>query len=218
MAYDGSAWTESEPTNSTLANEIDDVARDMKIGVRSRMANEHIWPASQTGTNNGGYHTVVSFQSQTATPSVSVVNGTTQAGVLFSSAGVPGLLYSTGGTPIAVGFVAGMIMAWSGSAASIPAGWVLCNGSNSTPDLRDRFIVGAGTTYAVGDTGGAATVTLDITMIPSHSHSVTILTGGSGLGNGGNSNCSTGATGSTGGGAAHENRPPYYALCFIMKS
>lgn len=73
----------------------------------------------------------------------------------------------------------GIILLWSGSIASIPSGWVLCNGANSTPDLRDRFVVGAGTSYAVGATGGANTVTLDATMIPSHTHTIT-ATGSSG--------------------------------------
>jgi len=49
---------------------------------------------------------------------------------------------------------AGGIIAWSGSIGSIPTGYVICNGSNGTPDLRDRFIVGAGNTYSVGNTGG----------------------------------------------------------------
>jgi microcystin-dependent protein len=62
-------------------------------------------------------------------------------------------------------FVAGMIMLWSGSSASIPSGWLLCDGSSSTPDLRNRFVVGAGSTYAVNATGGSA----DATLV-SHSH------------------------------------------------
>jgi microcystin-dependent protein len=62
----------------------------------------------------------------------------------------------------------GGIIIWSGSSASIPSGWYLCNGSNSTPDLRDRFVVGAGSTYAVGNTGGSKDA---ITV--SHTHSVT---------------------------------------------
>jgi microcystin-dependent protein len=64
----------------------------------------------------------------------------------------------------------GLITMWSGSIASIPAGWALCNGTLGTPDLRDRFVVGAGSTYAVGATGGANTVTLDSSQIPSHTH------------------------------------------------
>lgn len=49
----------------------------------------------------------------------------------------------------------GIITMWSGSVASIPVGWYLCNGSNGTPDLRDRFVIGAGSNYAVGATGGS---------------------------------------------------------------
>jgi hypothetical protein len=62
----------------------------------------------------------------------------------------------------------GGIIIWSGSAAAIPSGWYLCNGSNGTPDLRNRFVVGAGSTYAVGATGGSADA---ITV--SHTHTGT---------------------------------------------
>lgn len=48
---------------------------------------------------------------------------------------------------------AGIITMWSGSTSNIPTGWALCNGQNGTPDLRDRFIVGAGSGYTVGETG-----------------------------------------------------------------
>ena len=47
-----------------------------------------------------------------------------------------------------------MILMWSGSTASIPTGFALCNGTNSTPDLRNRFIVGAGDTFNPGNFGG----------------------------------------------------------------
>lgn len=59
----------------------------------------------------------------------------------------------------------GVIMLWSGSIASIPSGWLLCNGSSGTPDLRDKFIVGAGSTYAVNATGGSADA-----IVVSHTH------------------------------------------------
>jgi microcystin-dependent protein len=62
----------------------------------------------------------------------------------------------------------GGIIIWSGASNAIPTGWYLCNGSNGTPDLRNRFVVGAGSTYAVGATGGSADA---ITV--SHTHSVT---------------------------------------------
>jgi len=60
----------------------------------------------------------------------------------------------------------GMIVIWSGSEASIPSGFVLCNGSSGTPDLRGDFVIGAGSTYAVGDTGGSNT----ISTVPAHTH------------------------------------------------
>ena len=55
----------------------------------------------------------------------------------------------------AASFPVGGIIMWSGTIAAIPTGWALCNGSNGTPDLRDRFVIGAGSTYAVGATGGS---------------------------------------------------------------
>lgn len=86
--------------------------------------------------------------------------------------------------PVAVP-VGGIIM-WSGSVASIPAGWALCNGLNGTPDLRGKFIVGAGGSYNPGNSGGAASVNL------SHNH-----TQGN-TGSGGSHSHSQGDTGSAG--------------------
>lgn len=65
--------------------------------------------------------------------------------------------------------VGGIVM-WSGSPWNVPLGWALCNGGSGTPDLRDRFIVGAGGGYSTGQTGGATQVTLDANTLPSHSH------------------------------------------------
>ena len=62
----------------------------------------------------------------------------------------------------------GIISLWSGTIATIPTGWYLCNGSNGTPDLRGQFLVGAGGSYAVGAQGGNNTVQLDPTQLPSH--------------------------------------------------
>lgn len=73
----------------------------------------------------------------------------------------------------------GIVAKWSGSIASIPAPWQLCDGTNGTEDLRDKFIVGAGNTYAVGAAGGEAIstitiggTTLSLAQIPAHSHGV----------------------------------------------
>jgi hypothetical protein len=138
----------------------------------------------------------------------------------------------------------GGIIMWSGSIASIPVGWLLCNGSSGTPDLRDRFITGAGSTYGVGSTGGSAnaivvshthTGTTDGQNV-NHTHSYNRLDS---VGAGGNVtlvagdswNFATGntdensvnhnhtfTTASTGGSGTNANLPPYYALAFIMKS
>lgn len=54
----------------------------------------------------------------------------------------------------------GTIVLWYGSAASVPGGWHVCDGTAGTPDLRDRFVVGAGSTYAVNATGGATTINI----------------------------------------------------------
>lgn len=145
----------------------------------------------------------------------------------------------------------GGIIMWSGSIASIPSGWFLCNGSNGTPDLRNRFIVGAGDAYAVAATGGADSVTLTEAQMPAHTHTGstnsagdhnhtaairdawqgnTVDNNGGGFMYVGQNNTNTYTTstagahthtvtvGSTGGGTSHENRPPYYALAYIMKA
>lgn len=205
----------------------------------------------------------------------------------------------------------GIIAMWSGASNAIPTGWVLCNGQNGTPDLRNRFIVGAGSSYSVGNTGGSDTVSLNTNQIPAHSHGFSLSavsagahthghTFGVSLGNlktssggahthtlsgsnsatlnfdaseypywqypgyrlviggeeyrdtnvdvnlnisgstssagahthtitgsasltgsissgGAHTHSVSGSISNSGGGQAHENRPPYYALCFIMK-
>ena len=77
---------------------------------------------------------------------------------------------------IPTSFVAGMIMLWSGAIVNIPAGWLLCDGTSGTPNLRDRFVVGAGSTYAVAGTGGSTTIAE--ANLPSHTHAAGGLTGG----------------------------------------
>lgn len=179
----------------------------------------------------------------------------------------------------------GCILMWSGAINSIPAGFALCNGENGTPDLRNRFIVGAGGNYGVGSTGGSDTVTLNSTQMPVHTHTLSLSglttnevaadvyglmhllqphynsywghydgyeefgylsdttrdydwssSGGTYLSHERASSSETalmaditntkkhshsvtgsGTIGTSGSGSAHENRPPYYALCFIMK-
>jgi|TARA_B000000557_G_scaffold133287_1_gene108070 hypothetical protein len=124
-------------------------------------------------------------------------------------------------------FVSGMIILWSGAADAIPTGFVLCDGNNSTPNLSGRFVVGydaSNSDYDVNDTGGSESVTLTVNQIPAHTHNINLAVRAFyqeprnfGVGTDGSANNSE-DTGSTGGGQSHENRPPYYALCYIMKT
>lgn len=153
--------------------------------------------------------------------------------------GIPNTVSSGGGTTIP----AGLISLWSGSIGSIPAGWLLCDGNNSTPDLRDRFLVGAGNNYSVGGQGGSAdsvvvshthTATSVVTD-PGHNHTaadVALTDSGEGYFVGGDTTTGTdlvigsNTTGitvattntSTGVSGTNANLPPYYALAYIMKS
>jgi len=116
----------------------------------------------------------------------------------------------------------GVILLWSGSIASIPATWTLCDGTLGTPDLRSRFVVGAGPSYAVGATGGEATHTLSLAEIPSHTHGVplksTTLWAVDCINAPGTHDLfTTVATDAAGGSGAHENRPPYLARAYIMR-
>jgi microcystin-dependent protein len=150
--------------------------------------------------------------------------------------------------PSATPTPAGVIVLWSGSIGSIPSGWVLCNGNNGTPDLRDRFVVGAGSTYAVDATGGSADSTLpththgatstSVVTDPGHNHTYNIRSAAPFVGynaygvndssNPADLNTSTATTGITvattttnanaGVSATNGNLPPYYALCYIMKT
>jgi hypothetical protein len=142
-------------------------------------------------------------------------------------------------TAVATVFPSGGIIIWSGSVASIPSGWYLCNGSNGTPDLRDRFVVGAGSTYSVAGTGGSAnaivvshTHTATVTD-PGHTHTYNENTSNEYVGTGvlrtdvwndSSTNTGSATTGitvsnaSAGSSGTNANLPPYYALCYIMKT
>lgn len=129
------------------------------------------------------------------------------------------------------GLVKGMIIMWYGNSAQIPDGWALCDGQTyngvQTPDLRDRFIVGAGEDYSLSATGGEATHTLTINEMPSHGHRFTVIaqnanSDGTGVLTGGISNSSSdgsfsGDSENVGNNQPHNNMPPYYALYYIIR-
>jgi microcystin-dependent protein len=190
--------------------------------------------------------------------------GAVDAGSVAADTVTAGTLTSTGQVLDANGPVVpvGVIVMWSGPSTAVPAGWALCDGTNGTPNLRGRFVVGVDPTLTtsdaanyskVGNTGGADGVTLTDTQMPAHTHASSSSAAGSHshsfsdfgvhfdahrfveLVTSGVVNVATGLiarrkqpdTGShnhavtvtsTGGGQAHENRPPFYVLAFIIKT
>ena len=141
----------------------------------------------------------------------------------------------------------GGIIMWSGYSGAIPTGWKICDGTVGTPNLTGRFIVGYNGTYGKdGATGGANNVTLTSSQVPNHTHTGYASPSGAHYHNMGTRGFKTGTSGTgvdgsgdddnlqytryagdhghilninptTGGGNSHENRPPYWALAFIMK-
>ena len=143
---------------------------------------------------------------------------------------------------------------WRSTVATIPGGYVLCDGLNATPDLRDRFLVGAGGNYDPGDLGGYNTVTSASTSLTIGGHALTAgeiakhdhgtipdwyssgmdvsdshsYVGGideasgalqtdDSTTNDAGSGASHTHSGSFAGTANQDRRPPFHALCFVMK-
>jgi hypothetical protein len=272
----GSFYTYSNATYSTVANAGTQQASinsiNANIGSFYTYANTILY----SNTNVAAYLTTGNI----STSNLSVTGNLTVSGnsTLTGNVTAPTANISVNNTQLATtAFVrsmlpTGIIVMWSGSSASIPYGWYLCDGNNSTPNLVNRFIVGATSTYAVGATGGTADAVVvshnhggstaaDAThthtfsgtssgQSASHTHSVGYYmdddngnNGYLGIVDGDNtisSNYQTGSTsndhthtysGTTSAGSSHshtittdgvsgtnQNLPPYYALCYIMKS
>lgn len=165
------------------------------------------------------------------------IGGTTPAAGAFTTLSASGAITASGGFTGGGIIPSGGIIMWSGSIASIPAGWLLCNGTSGTPDLRDRFVVGAGSTYAVAATGGSAdaivvshTHTMQSAGAHVHTYDQAVNTGphptGSGrfditstqTANTGSAGAHTHTIDSAGSSGTNANLPPYYALAYIMKA
>ena len=126
----------------------------------------------------------------------------------------------------------GVIVAWYGMPNNIPAGWRICDGLAGTPNLKDRFIVGAGGKYRLNTKGGEEKVKLNANQIPAHSHEYmdsffSEAWGQVKVPGGWGSRAGTDRdnkafqfkrkTFNTGGNIPHNNMPPYFSLYYIMK-
>ena len=130
----------------------------------------------------------------------------------------------------------GVIAMWYGAVDNVPSGWSLCDGTLETPDLRDKFVVGAGTTYAVAATGGdvisgvSGDHTHSLVSAGAHDHGgvtgavATFSTGTAGVALDVNNHTHTITSSGTHthsvnavGTHTHSSLPPYYALAYIMK-
>jgi hypothetical protein len=193
----------------------------------------------QAGTDGDGFVVGGAFTCSGAAVFSSTVALGSSATATTQSSGDNSTKVATTAYVAANGIPTGVIVIWSGASGSIPSGWYLCNGSNGTPDLRDRFIVGAGSTYAVGNTGGSKDA-----IVVSHSHSISDPGHNHNISNGSNvlrdgsprnradggsrdinivnlgidSNTTGISVNSTGDSGTNANLPPYYALCYIMKA
>jgi len=151
-------------------------------------------------------------------------------------------IYGIVGVQTAVGTTipTGIITLWYGAIGSVPAGWYLCDGANGTPDLRDRFVVGAGSTYSVAAVGGAKDAIVvshthtatSVVTDPGHAHSYTSPAGGPVAFGDTAQTTTTGATtgsaftsitvattnATAGVSGTNANLPPYYALAYVMKA
>jgi Phage Tail Collar Domain len=152
--------------------------------------------------------------------------GSVSSGNLSSSGGVSGASLSISGFATNALIPSGAIIMWSGSIASIPAGWALCDGASGTPDLRGRFVIGSGGSYSPGFAGGAEQITLNANQLPEHVHLIndnpaapqvntTGYTIQSNFNFGGPSSATTRKNVTSN--SPVDIRPPYYSLAYIMK-
>jgi len=228
--------------------------------INANLGSFYAYANTKIGTNSNGNLVVVATTQSTSTTTGALVvqGGVGIQGNLNVGSGSGNAIVANGNVVVNGNLIVGGagggvippggIIMWSGSEVNIPAGWLLCNGSNGTPDLRNRFVVGAGTgsSYAVGATGGSADA-----IVVAHSHTITdsghihamnadgravakrkgsdAVIDGVSLraaaedadysGSQVTGSQTTGITvNSQGTSGTNANLPPYYALCYIMKS
>ena len=258
---DGSGLTGISDTNTQLSTEaVQDIVGGMVTGnTESGITVTYDDAGTGTGKLNFSVGTLNQNTSGNAATASSLETARTISGASFD--GTSNITLDNANITNGAGYVtsagavpSGVIVLWSGAANAIPTGWALCNGSGTTPDLRNRFVIGAGNSYNVNDTGGESTKLLGTANLPSHTHTSGSLsaTGGNHnhqyidqyvvinngyrpwpasnndcaqrnidtSGSGSHSHTVSGNTGDQGGtmGQSFSILPPYYALCYIMKT
>ena len=184
------SWDETSPAGSQAISLGDDRIRELKTQLREVIAVDHVMASSgQSATT--GYHNKATFVEQGSSPSM--VDNTF---MLFAKeADSKSELYMDSYNATRAeqqltengNWIAGIqyeVRMFSGLTANIPTGWVICDGTNSTPDLIDKFIRATDTTIETREwssspgttkygTGGADTATLTTTELPAHTHTAT---------------------------------------------
>ena len=142
----------SNPASTDGLAQADDHLRLLKSTIKATLPNV-------TGAITSTHTELNALTGVTASPAeINKLDGLTATTAQLNA------IAATGGIP------SGGIIMWSGAVSAIPAGWVLCNGSNSSPDLRNRFVVGAGSSYGVNATGGSTTDSITTNSAGGHNH------------------------------------------------
>ena len=217
--------------NITVENILVDADSSRNIGSSNdRFSNIYADNLHGNGSN------VTHLPAANLTGTASAINGSNITNL--TAGNLTGTLPAIDGSNLTgiVSFVSGMIIMYN--SATAPSGWYLCNGQNGTPDLRDRFIVGAGNSYSHGATGGSNTATDTVSISGSDTVNISISgttgsTSGSftfGFSQSSNLIPTNSHTHSFSGSASDtvsisgsdtvsiDTRSPYYALTFIMKA
>ena len=125
----------------------------------------------------------------------------------------------------------GTIITWTGLLVDIPGGWLLCDGTNGTPDLRVRFVRSVpNSSTEPGGTGGVDTHVVTEAQMPIHTHTITDPLHRHEFSTSGSQRISTDSAetsiarsilspsiANTGSDTAHENRPSYFEVAYIQK-
>ena len=248
------SWDESNPSGTQARSLGDNRIREFKTQVREILEEDHVLESSGQDTD-WGYHKKVTLQEQASDPTYvantvmlySKEEGVNSKSALYFQDEEGNVVQLTEGANFIAG-ISGEIRMWSGSIATIPTGWILCNGSSGTPDLRNKFIIAANAdvggvakttiTGSAAASGGATTHTHAYSLQgPSHTHTITDIStytawsvergasaDSSDAPSGAQLNAITAEVGGTGNvtgtitATAATEIPPFYALAFMQKS